>query len=76
MDKYLRQNQTFSNEFSYFGANTGYFIKWPLIPDERLENDGEPFLNDCKPYETRLRPWYTGAISGQKKMIIMVTSFI
>lgn len=58
--------------WTFIGINTGYFIKWPLIPDERNTIAGEPHMNQCEPYECRRRPWYVGAVSGPKDIIIMI----
>lgn len=46
-------------------------MKWPLIPDER-DTDGETYINNCKPYQCRTRPWYVGAVSVPKDVVIMI----
>lgn len=62
--------------WTYLGTNTGYYIEWPLIPDYRDDVDGEVGLNYCLPYDCRTRPWYSGAVSGPRDLIIMVDASI
>lgn len=73
MDSHIANNLTiYKDIWTYIGINTGIFLNWPLIPDVRSTEDGEMYMNNCVSYECRGRPWYIGAVSGPKDIIIMI----
>lgn len=60
--------------WTYVGSTTGVMRTWPGRGRQRdlEEGEGEKFLQSCRPYDPRIRPWYIAASSGPKDVVILL----
>lgn len=57
--------------WTYIGTTDGHFRRWPATGRTHNEN-GDPFLFGCSPYDPRVRPWYIAASTGPKDIVFVI----
>jgi len=60
------------NSWTYFGARDGHFQLWPLRARSADPEKEDRYLDGCKGYGPRRRPWYNAASTGPKHVILLV----
>lgn len=65
-DESLRKGKTDKIIYSYFGYTNSYLVSYPYR-HESYDCEGK-----CVDYDPRYRPWYVGAITGAKNVLIIV----
>lgn len=70
-DKFRETLDIYVDKSVMVASITGTFRKWPRHAYPRFE-DGQPDYNNCDRYDPRSRPWFIGAISGPKDIVIMI----
>ena len=60
-----------TNSWTYIGLQDGHFRTWPMRARGRDQTIDHPYLESCKPYDPRRRPWYSAASTGPKDVILL-----
>jgi len=60
--------------WTYIGTFDGHFRRWPAAGRDHDKNNenGEPLLHWCSPYDARTRPWYIAASTGPKDIVFVI----
>eukprot|EP00210_Caulerpa_lentillifera_P005946 g5681.t1 len=58
----------------YFGGVDGSFRIYPGLARQRGVENGDPLLGHCRPYDPRIRPWFIGATTRPKDIVLIIDS--
>lgn len=68
----VARNYVGDSGWTYLGTRDGHFRRFPATATRRGVEGGDEHLNFCNTYDPRLRPWYVGATTGQKDIVLVV----
>jgi len=68
----VRTEYGLTNSWTYVGLRDGHFRTWPQRARGRDPESNDPYLDECKPFDPRRRPWYNAASTGPKDVVILV----
>jgi len=73
-ESFLRVKSVYGllNSWTYLGVRDGHFRLWPLRARSADPENKDPYLDGCKGYDPRRRPWYNAASTGPKDVILLV----
>ena len=61
-----------SLQWTIVGTRDGHFRSFPGAAEERGLENGEDLWNQCRRYDPRIRPWFIGASTGPKDIVLVV----